>query len=50
LKVRILKSFDNYKTDQVVNINLDLFWRKRLRDGDAEIAKDVKPKKAKSEE
>lgn len=43
-KIKILEDFKPYKKDQVINVNLDLFWRRRLADGSIELF--VEPKKS----
>jgi len=43
-QLKVLKSFSPYKAGQIINVELDQFWRRRLLDGSAE--KYVAPKKA----
>jgi hypothetical protein len=54
--LKILKEFDSHKVDDAVlvadedGIPTDLFWRKRLRDGDAVKLTVEKPTKSKVED
>jgi len=56
MMLKILKEFDSHKVDDAVlvadedGIPTDLFWRKRLRDGDAVKLTVEKPTKSKVED
>ena len=48
-KLLIMEDFKPYKKDMVVNVNVDLFWRRRLADRSVTIYSEKKEKAKKAE-
>lgn len=46
-KLEIVENFPNYSKGDLVDVEMDSFWRNRIEDGSAKFA-DEKPAKSKS--